>query len=95
MFSTNGSHPVMAGLPASFKVTDELYNVIIDSEGTPVEALATASSPKSGKTFPSIWIVKHPRSRIVCIAPGHDGRVHELPEYKKLLVNAVNWAAGK
>jgi len=47
----------------------------------------------SGKTFPSVWIVKHPHCRIVCIALGHDGRVHDLPAYKKLLVNAVNWVS--
>jgi hypothetical protein len=38
--------------------------------------------------------VKHPRARIVAIAPGHDGRVHELPEFKLLLGNSVAWAAG-
>jgi putative membrane-bound dehydrogenase-like protein len=90
---TNPSHPVMAGLPPSFKATDELYNVIVDPEGNPIEALATVTSAKSGKTFPSVWIVKHPHSRIVCIALGHDGRVHDLDAYKKLLVNAVNWVS--
>ena len=90
---TNPNHPVMAGLPSSFKATDELYNVIVDPEANPIEALATVTSAKSGKTFPSVWIVKHPHSRIVCIALGHDGRVHDLPEYKKLLANAVSWVS--
>ena len=90
---TNPSHPVMAGLPASFKATDELYNVIVDPAGNPIEALATVTSAKSGKTFPSVWLVKHPHSRIVCIALGHDGRVHDLAEYKKLLANAVKWVS--
>jgi hypothetical protein len=31
----------------------------------------------------------------VCIALGHDGRVHDLAEYKKLLANAVNWVSEK
>jgi len=39
--------------------------------------------------------VKHPKSRIVCITLGHDGRAHELPEYQTLLKNAFQWAAGK
>lgn len=93
--AANTSHPVMAGVPASFKITDELYYMLPDEAGTPIEVLATATSPKSGKTFPSVWIVKHPKARIACIAPGHDARAHDLPEYKKLLQNAVNWAAGK
>ena len=37
---------------------------------TPIEVLAQATSPKSGKTFPQVWIVKHPRSRVVCITLG-------------------------
>ena len=69
--------------------------MIVDPQATPIETLATATSPKTGKTFPSVWIVKHPKARIVCIAPGHDARAHDLPEYKKLLQNAVTWAAGK
>ena len=87
-------HPVTAGVPASFKITDELYNSIVDPKGTPILVLATATSPINGKTFPSVWIVQHPKARIVCIALGHDGKAHDLAEYKKLLQNAVKWAAG-
>lgn len=93
--TVNANHPVMAGVSASFKITDELYYVIPDEAGTPIEVLATATSPQSGKTFPSVWIVKHPKAKIACIAPGHDARAHDLPEYKKLLQNAVNWTLGK
>jgi putative heme-binding domain-containing protein len=93
--TVNANHPVMAGVSASFKITDELYNMVPDPDGTPIEVLATATSPKTGKTFPSVWIVKHPKARIVCIAPGHDARAHDLPEYKAILKNAVNWAVGK
>ncbi len=88
-------HPVTTGVASSFKITDELYNTIVDPKGTPIQVLATATSPKSGKTFPSVWIVQHPKARIVCIALGHDGKAHDLEAYKKLLQNAVTWAAGK
>jgi len=85
----------MAGLPAKFKITDELYNFVPDPTATPIEVLAQTVSPKSGKTFPQVWIVKHPKSRIVCITLGHDGRAHDLPEYQTLIKNAFQWAAGK
>ena len=88
------SHPVMAGLPARFKITDELYNFTPDPEGAPIEVLAQTTSPKTGKTFPQVWIVKHPKSRVVCITLGHDGRAHDLPEYQTLIKNAFRWAAG-
>ena len=88
-------HPVTRGLPKTFSVTDELYHVTLDPAGAPVEVLAQTSMAKgTQKDYPSIWLVKHPQARIVAIAPGHDGRVHELPQYKTLLVNAVSWAAG-
>ncbi|MGA2247047.1 MAG: ThuA domain-containing protein [Verrucomicrobiota bacterium] len=88
-------HPVTRGLPPTFMVTDELYHVALDPDGAATEVLAQTSPAKgTQQTYPSIWIVKHPTARIVAIAPGHDGRVHELPEFKRLLVNSVAWAAG-
>lgn len=89
------NHPVTRGLPAAFKVTDELYHVTLDPRGAATEVLAqTSLAPGTQQTYPSIWIVKHPKARIVALAPGHDGRVHELPAFKQLLVNSVACAAG-
>jgi type 1 glutamine amidotransferase len=57
--------------------------------------LVTATSPKTGKTFPQIFVVKHPKAKIVGFTLGHDARAHDLPAYQTLLRNAVIWAAGK
>jgi type 1 glutamine amidotransferase len=57
--------------------------------------IAEATSLKSGKTFPQVFVVKHPKARIVGLTLGHDARAHDLPEYQALLKNAVLWAAGK
>jgi type 1 glutamine amidotransferase len=92
---TQPNHPLMKGVPVKFKVTDELYHMAADAKGTPIEVLATATSPITGKTFPSIWIVKHPKARIVAIALGHDGRVHDLEAYKTLLRNATQWVSDR
>jgi type 1 glutamine amidotransferase len=92
---TKPEHPVMKGVPEQFKISDELYNTIPDANGTPVDVLATATSPNTGKTFAQVWIVKHPKSRIVAITLGHDAKAHDLPAFKTLLKNAVTWAAGK
>jgi type 1 glutamine amidotransferase len=89
-------HPVTKGLPESFKVIDELYQFKTDASGSPIEVLAeTSPSGVTKKSHASIFIVKHPKARIVGIALGHDGRVHDLPEYKTLLQNAATWASGK
>jgi len=87
-------HPLMAGVK-NFKVTDELYYYIPDEKGTPIEVLASAKSPISGKVFPTVFIVKHPKARIVGFTLGHDGRAHDLPEYKTILANAAKWCSGK
>ncbi len=89
-------HPVTMGLPKTFKAVDELYHVNADTNGAPIEVLAqTSVANNTKKEHPSIWLVNHPKARIVGIALGHDGRVHDLPEWKRLLVNAVNWASRK
>jgi type 1 glutamine amidotransferase len=91
----NAAHPITKGVTASFEITDELYNYNADPAGNPIEVLAEATSPKTGKTFPQVWVVKHPKARIVGLTLGHDARAHDLPEYQALLKNAVAWAAGK
>lgn len=90
---TQAAHPVMQGVPPAFSLTDELYYMIPD--GSPIEVLAEATSPLTGKVFPSIFTVRHPTARIAAIALGHDARAHDLPEFQQLLKNAVAWAARK
>jgi protein-S-isoprenylcysteine O-methyltransferase Ste14 len=79
---------VTKGVTASFEITDELYNYNADPAGTPIEVLAEATSPNTGKTFPQVFVVKHPKSRIVGLTLGHDARAHDLPEYQALLRKA-------
>ncbi|EDY19513.1 conserved hypothetical protein [Chthoniobacter flavus Ellin428] len=92
---TNPDSPITKGVTPTFEITDELYNYNPDPKATPIEVLATASSPLTGKTFPQVFIVKHPKSRVVGITLGHDARAHDLPEFQTLLKNAVEWAGGK
>jgi type 1 glutamine amidotransferase len=92
---TNTRHPVTADLPADFKITDELYWFKPDPSGPPIEVLATAYSAQKKETYPMIFLVKHPKARVVGITLGHDGKAHEHPAYKKLLRNALAWAAAK
>ncbi len=94
-------HAIMEGVPEVFTVEDELYYVNAEPDNIPpgtaqIEVLAeTSPSDKFQKPHPSVWITRHPQARIVCIAPGHDERTHDHPAFKRLLTNAVDWAAGK
>jgi len=91
----DAKHPIMKDVPTTFKITDELYYFIKDEKGTPIEILATGKSPLNGKTFPVVFVVKHPKTRIVAITLGHDGKAHDHPAYKTLLRNALEWVSQK
>jgi type 1 glutamine amidotransferase len=85
----------VAGLPATFKLSDELYHVEVDPKGSTMEVLAEGRNPATGATYPLIWIVNRPKSRIVCCTLGHDGKSHDLAPYKTFIQNCVKWAAEK
>ena len=96
-------HPVMAGVPSQFDVTDELYHVNPPATRpadptwipVPIDVLAQTSPSKRYRVpHPSVWIPRTAHGRVVCIAIGHDGRVHQLEPFKTLLKNAVQWTAG-
>ncbi|HBJ84971.1 MAG TPA: ThuA domain-containing protein, partial [Verrucomicrobiales bacterium] len=99
--TVKADHPVMQGVPPSFTVEDELYYVNAEPEKIPagtakINVLAeTSPSDKFQKPHPSVWITEHPKAKIVGIALGHDGRVHDLKPYQQLLINAAKWSSGK
>ena len=98
--AVKADHPVMKGVPASFEVEDELYYVNAEPEKVPagtaaIDVLAeTSPSVRFKKPHPSVWTTSNSKARIANIALGHDERVHDLPAFKTLIVNAVRWAAG-
>lgn len=85
-------HSVTKGLPSQFSLDDELYYYKEDAAGPGIEVLAEASNAET-EPFPSIFIVKNPKAKIVGIALGHDAASHELEAYQTLIRNAVKWAA--
>ena len=95
------AHPILRGVPARFEVEDELYYINAEPEKIPagtaaIEVLAqTSPSVKFKAPHPVVWITAHPTARVVGLTIGHDGRVHDLPAFKTLLTNAVQWAAKK
>lgn len=88
-------HPVVRGLPKTFRIKDELYHFEKDINGAAYDVLATGKNLETGKSYPVVWITKHPKARIVCITLGHDGEAHNHEAWKGLLRNAAAWAANK
>jgi uncharacterized protein len=95
---TKPEHPVMKGVPATFVINDESYNVeLTRPEGAEVLGTIPRQTPKEGLSniLPSVWTVKYPGARVVCIALGHDEKSHDHPAYKQLLLNSLLWVAQK
>jgi putative membrane-bound dehydrogenase-like protein len=95
---TKPTHPVMAGVPATFTIRDESYNIeLTRPEGAEVLGTIPRQAPKPGQStiLPSVWIVKQPKARVVCIALGHDEHSHDHPAYQKILLNSLKWVNEK
>ena len=93
--SVTAKHPITAGVPDKFKISDELYWFTPEKVGVEIEVLATATSTQKPGTYPQVFVVKHPKAKIAGITLGHDAKAHDLPAFQTLLKNAVLWAAGK
>ncbi len=92
---TNENHPVMKGVEKNFTLKDELYYFKVDSSAAGITELARASAPGSDKSFPSVFVINHPKARIVGIALGHDAESHTISPYQTILRNSIRWAAKK
>ncbi len=84
-------HPIMKGVPAKFRIIDELYRWEKDPEGVDVEVLAIGKGIESGAEYPLIWIVNHPSAKIIGNTLGHDERAHDHEAYKTILRNSLEW----
>ncbi len=85
------NHPIMEGVPHTFRITDELYRWEADNKGSNIEVLAIGKGLESGAEFPVVWVVKHGKAKIVCNTLGHDADAHNLPAYQTILGNSLNW----
>ena len=88
---TNTAHPIMANVPATFTLEDELYRFEVAADGPALNVLMIGTEPDTGTEFPLAWTVNHETRRIVGITLGHDGYTHQSEAYKTLLKNAANW----
>lgn len=85
-----GEHPVIAGI-GPFKILDETYKDMWYSPK--IQALLKTDNPTSDG--PVAWIGPCTTSRVVSIQLGHDRHAHGNPAFRKLVRNAILWAAGR
>jgi len=90
-FVVNPAHPIAKDVPTKFEFRDELYRHASDPAARGVEVLVIGQSKETDAVYPAVFVVKHPRARIVGITLGHDEHSHLHEAYRKLLTNAVDW----
>lgn len=86
-------HPVAAGLPAHFELPrEEMYGEPF--EVPPPEELVFISWFKGGEVFRSGGCYRRGRGRIFFFRPGHETfPTYFDPNVRRVIVNAVRWAA--
>jgi type 1 glutamine amidotransferase len=83
-------HPITQGLE-DYDFLDETYCRTSVDPG--VHALLTTDEPSSDKTLS--WVKTFARSRVFYLQSGHDQTAYQNPNYRKLVVRAIRWTAGK
>ena len=91
----NPKHPITKKTTPQFSLKDELYHYQLDTNGPGIEVLATGNVAGSDKVYPLLFVVKHPKARIVGFTLGHDAESHNILPYQTLLRNTLKWIAKK
>jgi len=90
VFIAGAAHPITAGAE-DFSLIDETY--VLDEPDVPGnQILLTTDSETSVKSLG--WARQYKNSRVFCFASGHDNRAFANPGFRKVLGNAILWAAG-
>lgn len=81
--------PITKGVSPAFTIHDETYNYfLVDRHVRPI---LEADHARSGKVIG--WTHRYGNSPVAYIQLGHDSKAYAHPAYRKLVTNAVRWAA--
>ena len=102
---SQGGHPGVAGV-SDFVTNDELYMGLAYGEGNDIFLTGDSEEgtwpwgpnrdPKfmAGGTYPLAWTRSYGDGKVFVLLLGHDGRSFETPEFQRIVLNGVEWAAG-
>jgi chitinase len=100
----DASHPVMAGVPATFVIQDdEFYTYDKSPRACPdVHVLATVDensytldTPVKMGDHPVVWTNTARKGRNVYFQYGHSPKLADNEAFRTLLLNAIHWTSGK
>jgi len=84
-------HPITKGIQ-DFQIHDETYGGCWISPD--VKVLLKTDHPKN-KPGPVAWVTRYGNSPVAYIMLGHDSQAWKNPNYPKLLLQAIQWAASR
>jgi len=84
------THPITKGV-SDFAIHDETYGAFEVKPG--VHVLLTTDAPTSGHDI--AWCKTYGTGRGVYLQLGHDHQAYDNPNYRRLLEQAIQWAAGR
>jgi len=87
---TVAAHPVTQGIPDMY-IVDETYKNMWFSPD--IEVLIRTDEASSDG--PLVWIGPYKKARVAVIQLGHGPEAHRHPHFRKLVHNAILWAAGR
>ncbi|WP_343527665.1 ThuA domain-containing protein [Sphingomonas sp.] len=94
-------HPVMAGISSPWMPRDEWYSF----DGNPATRGMTilaqldeasyrpGDALRMGADHPVMWINPRSKGRVFYSALGHEPQLYDDPTYRRILTNAIRWAA--
>jgi uncharacterized protein len=84
------THPITKGI-ADFKIHDETYGGYYTAPS--VKVLLQTNHPKNSPDL--AWVTRYGQSRVFYLMLGHDKQAYANPNYPKLVLQGIHWAAGK
>lgn len=101
---TNTAHPLAAGLPAEWRMTDEWYsfrtnpravgaNVLLTLDESTYKPEGHGQNLRMGDDHPIAWTNCIGRGRMFYSAIGHMPETYVEPNHVRLLESAITWAA--
>ncbi len=87
-------HPIMKGISSDWVTPmDELY--IIETVWPKATVLATSNSEKDGSSHPVMWTNLYGQARVFGTTYGHSNETFADKNFRRALVQGIQWAAGK
>jgi type 1 glutamine amidotransferase len=93
---TDPKHPITAGVDA-FPVNDEeyTYNFAPDVKRHVIAQFKQRPEKSKAKNNDILWTIEVGKGRVFHCGLGHDVKAWTTPEFQKLILQGIHWAAGR